>query len=341
LTARLTDNFVNRAVRRRDETPNVGRMETTAVVAAAYGGPEVLSLIEATLEDPKPGEVLIDVRAAATNPIDYKLYSGTYGDDPLKLPMRLGFEAAGVVRSVGGDVVGPSGPIHPGEEVVVYRAVGAYAGAIVASANDVLAKPSTMNFEEASGLMLTGTTAVHALHAASVSAGDTVVLHGGAGGVGLIAVQLAVVDGARVIATAGEGQQDLLRSLGAEPVVYGKGLLERIRALAPDGVDVAIDLVGTDEAGDVSVALVADHDRIVTIAGFGRAGALGIKAIGGGPGADPGTEIRAAARLELLRRAEAGALKVFIAASYPLSDVAQAHRELASGHAHGKIVLVP
>jgi NADPH:quinone reductase-like Zn-dependent oxidoreductase len=316
-------------------------MNISAVVATAFGGPEVLSVIEVELEDPKPGEVLIDVRAAATNPIDYKLYSGTYGDDLSKLPMRLGLEAAGVVRSVAGDVEGPSGPIHPGDEVVVYRASGAYASAIVASPGDVLAKPSTMSFEEASGLLLAGTTAMHALKATRVSAGDTVVLHGAAGGVGLIAIQLAVAEGARVIATAGEGQQDLLRSIGAEPVVYGKGLLERIRALAPDGVDVAIDLVGTDEAGDVSFALVADHDRIATIVGSGRAGALGAKALGAGPGADPGTEIRSAARLELLRRVEAGELKVFVAASYPLSDVVQAHRELAGGHAHGKIVLVP
>jgi NADPH:quinone reductase-like Zn-dependent oxidoreductase len=255
--------------------------------------------------------------------------------------MRLGSEAAGVVRTVNGDLEGPSGPIRVGDEVIVYRASGAYADAIVTPASTVIAKPSSQSFEEASGLMLTGTTAVHALHTVSVASGDTVLIHGGAGGVGLMAVQLAVADGARVIATASESGHDLLRELGAEPVTYGDGLLERVRALAPDGVDAALDLIGSDEAADVSIELVSDRNRIVTIVGAGRAGSLGIQAIGGGPGADPGTEIRAAARLELVKRVEAGSLRVIVASTYPLAEVAAAHRELAAGHAHGKIILIP
>jgi NADPH:quinone reductase-like Zn-dependent oxidoreductase len=179
-----------------------------------------------------------------------------------------------------------------------------------------------------------------ALTVASVGAGDTVVIHGGAGGVGLMAVQLAVASGARVIATASESGHDYLRGLGAEPVVYGDGLLERIRAVAPDGVDAAVDTVGTDEAIDTSVALVADRNRIVTIAAFQRGFELGLKVIGGAPGAGPGTEIRSA-RLELVRQAEAGKLRVRVAATYPLAEVAAAHRALATGHTHGKIVLVP
>jgi NADPH:quinone reductase-like Zn-dependent oxidoreductase len=316
-------------------------MDISAVVATAYGGPEVLSVVTSSLGEPEPGQVLVEVHAAGTNPIDYKLYSGTYGDDPSKLPMRLGLEAAGVVASIGGETVGPSGPIHTGDEVIVYRASGAYASAILASANDVILKPSTMTFEEASGLMLTGVTAVHALKATRVSPGDTVLVHGAAGGVGLMAVQLAVADGAQVIGTAAASQHDLLHSLGAEPVVYGEGLLERIRALAPNGVDATIDLIGSDEAGDVSVALVKNLDRVVTIVNSKRSTDLGIKAIGGGPGADPGTEIRAAARLELVRRVDAGELRVIVAAAFPLGEVAEAQRELARGHTHGKIVLVP
>jgi NADPH2:quinone reductase len=316
-------------------------MRTTTVVATAYGGPEVLALIESELGEPGEGEVLIDVRAAGTNPVDYKLYGGTYGDDPNNLPMHLGFEAAGVVRSVGGDAVGPSGPIHPGDEVVAFRVNGAYASALIVAAKEVLAKPSTMSFEEASGLMLTGATAVHALHATHVTNGDTVVIHGGAGGVGLMAVQLAVADGARVIATAGESAHELLRSLGAEPVLYGEGLLERIQAIAPAGVDAAVDFIGTDEATDVSIALVTNRERIATIVASARAREMGIQALGGGPGADPGTELRNAARLELIRRAEAGVLKVIVAGAFALTDVAAAHRELASGHTHGKIVLIP
>jgi NADPH2:quinone reductase len=316
-------------------------METTVVVATAFGGPEVLTVTTAELKELQPGDVVVDVRAAATNPVDYKLYGGGYGNDPAQLPMRLGLEAAGVVRTVEGDLEGPSGPIHVGDEVIVYRAAGAYAGAIVTPADSVIAKPSSQSFEEASGLMLAGTTAVHALHAASVKPGDTVLIHGGAGGVGLMAIQLVVADGATVIATAGTGSHDLLRELGAEPVAYGEGLLERVKALAPQGVDAALDLVGSDEAADVSVALISDRARMVTIVGSGRAHSLGIQAIGGGPGADPGTELRAAARLELVRRVEAGTLRVIVETRYPLAEVASAHRELQAGHAHGKIVLIP
>jgi NADPH:quinone reductase len=318
-------------------------METTVVVATAFGGPEVLVVTTAELKELQPGDVLVDVRAAGTNPIDIKVYSGAgaHGNDASKLPMRLGFEAAGVVRSVEGEPVGPSGPIRVGDEVIVYQAAGAYADAIVAAADRVVAKPSSQSFEEASGLMLTGTTAVHALSKVSVTGGDTILIHGGAGGVGLMAIQLAVTDGATVIATASESSHELLRDLGAQPVTYGEGLLERVRALAPEGIDAALDFVGSDEAGDVSLELVNDRARIVTIVGASRGATLGIQVIGGGPGADPGTELRAAARLDLVRRVQAGTLRVIVDATYPLAEVAAAHRELKAGHSHGKIVLIP
>ncbi len=313
-------------------------MKITSVVAPSYGGPEVLTTIESELADPADGQALIEVRAAGTNPIDYKLFSGTYGNDPAQLPMALGLEVSGVVRAIGGEVVGPRGPIRVGDNVIIYRAHAGYATHVLASADTILPKPDVMGFEEASGLMLTGTTAVHALTVTRVSAGDTVLIHGASGGVGLMAVQLARGDGATVIATAGEAQHDLLRSLGAEPVSYGEGLLERVRALAPDGVDAALDLVGSTEAGDVSFAL-AHKDRIVTIVASGHAKALGAQVIGGG--GDPGTEIREAARLELLRRVEAGTLKVIIDSRYPLADATAALEKLESGHAHGKIILTP
>jgi NADPH:quinone reductase-like Zn-dependent oxidoreductase len=189
--------------------------------------------------------------------------------------------------------------------------------------------------------MAAGATAFHALSAARVRSGDTVVIHGGSGGVGLMATQLAVSAGARVIATASESGHAYLRQLGAEPVTYGAGLLERIRALAAGGVDVAIDAVGSDEALDTAVALVEDRDRIVTLVAVQRGLDLGLKVLGGAPGADPGTEVRAAARLELVKLAESGALRVPVAGTYPLAEVASAHRALATGHTHGKIVLIP
>ena len=314
---------------------------TTTVVATAFGGPEALSVVDRAIAAPGDGQVSVAVRAVGTTPIDCKLYSGAFGHDPGQLPIALGSEAAGVVTAVGDGAEGPAGPIHPGDEVVLYPIEGAYASQVVVPVSSVVPKPSTLTFEQASGLMLTGSTAVHALTVTGVGAGDTVVVHGASGGVGLMAVQLAVDAGARVIATAGKSRHDYLRTLGAEPVAYGDGLIERIRALAPDGVDAAIDAVGTDEAIDTSIALVADRNRIATIAGFQRGFELGIKVLGGVPGGDPGTEVRAAARLELVRLAEAGKLKVLVAATYPLAEAAAAHRALASGHTHGKIVLIP
>jgi NADPH:quinone reductase len=314
---------------------------TAAVVATAFGGPEVLAVVEVPVNPPGPGEVRIQVRAAGASPIDYKLYSGAMGRDPARLPMRLGSEAAGVITAVGDGAEGPAGPLHPGDEVIAYRIAGAYAAEVTVPGSAVVPKPAVLSFEQAGGLMLTGATAVHALKVVGAGPGATVVVHGGSGGVGLMAVQLAVAAGARVIATASDGRHAYLRGLGAEPLTYGPGLLERIRAIAPGGADAAIDTVGTDEAIDTSLALVSDRDRIVTIAAPQRGLSLGIKVIGGAPGADPGAEIRAGARLELTQLAETGKLHVVVAAAYPLADAAAAHRDLATGHTFGKIVLVP
>jgi len=156
-----------------------------------------------------------------------------------------------------------------------------------------------------------------------------------------MAVQLAVARGATVIGTASPARHDLLRELGAHPVAYGDGLAGRVRAAAPDGVDAALDLIGTDEAVDVSLALVSDRARIATIAAFARGGEAGIKVLGNGPGADPGTEIRDAARLELARLAGDGSLRVFVTQTFPLAGVADAHRAIMGGHVTGKIALIP
>jgi NADPH2:quinone reductase len=314
---------------------------SATVVAADYGGPEVLRIIDEEVGPPGPGQVVVDVRAAGTNPIDYKRYSGAFGRDPGQLPIHLGNEAAGVVAETAEGAVGPAGPIHVGDDVIGYRIEGAYAARVLVPAAALVPKPQMMSFEEAGGLMVTGVTAVHLLTVTDVGPGDTVVVHGASGGVGLMAVQIAVDKGARVIGTAGEAMHGYLRQLGAEPVTYGEGLTERIRQLAPDGVDAAVDTVGTVDAIDSSIALVSDRNRIATIAAFERGFELGIKVLGGAPGADPGDEIRSAARLELVRLVEEGKLRVRVDRVYPLAEAAEAHRELAKGHTHGKIVLVP
>ena len=156
-----------------------------------------------------------------------------------------------------------------------------------------------------------------------------------------MAVQLAAGRGATVIATASAARHEFLRELGAVPVSYGPGLADRVRDLAPGGVDAALDLVGTDEAVDVSTELISDRSRIATLVAFRRAGQAGIKALGGGPGADPGTEIRAAARLELARLAGEGKLRVFVAATFPMARAAEAHRTIMTGHTSSKIALIP
>ncbi|MFD3499425.1 zinc-binding alcohol dehydrogenase family protein [Streptomyces sp. NPDC058678] len=311
------------------------------VVAGAYGGPEVLSVIDVTVPEPGPGQVRIAVRAAGVNPFDQKVYSGAFGTDPANLPLRLGAEAAGVVTAVGADATGPAGRVEVGDEVIAYRASGAYAAELVVPAASVVPKPAGLSWEQAGGLMAAGATAVHVLEAIGLSKDESVLIHGAAGGVGLTAVQLAVARGATVLATASPARHDLLRDLGAIPIAYGPGLADRVRAAAPEGVHAAADLVGTDEAVDVSVELVADRSRIATIAGFARGAQAGIKLLGGAPGADPGTDVRAAARLQLTEAAEAGRLRVLVADTYPLSEAAAAHRQIMTGHTSGKIVLVP
>ncbi|CAM61572.1 NADP-dependent oxidoreductase [Mycobacteroides abscessus] len=308
---------------------------TQAIVATSYGGADVLEFRDITTPGPGPGQVLINVKAAGVNPIDWKLYSGAFGTDPDKLPMRLGLEISGTIAAVGAGVDG----LVPGDDVIAAGQIGGYATRVIAAADQVFKKPASLSFNEAAGFLLTGQTAVHLLEATNVTEGDTVLIHGAAGGVGLLATQLAKARGATVVATASAARHDQLRGYGALPVEYGPGLQERVSAIGP--VDAALDLVGTDEAADVSLALVADKGRIATIAGFGRAASDGFKALGGGPGADPGTEIRLAARPELIRLAGNGELKVTVDRTYPLSDARQAHEYGQTGHARGKIILLP
>jgi NADPH:quinone reductase-like Zn-dependent oxidoreductase len=245
------------------------------------------------------------------------------------------------VSAVGTGAEGPGGPISEGDEVIGFRIPGAYADRLVVPAGTLVPKPAGVSFEQAGGLMLTGATAVHALTVTEVGPGDTVLIHGASGGVGHMAVQLARITGARVIGTASEANHAFLRELGAEPVTYGNGLVERVRALAPDGVDAVVDAVGGDAVLDASLALAGQRERIATIVPGPRAFEAGIKVLGGAPRGDPGTEIRAAARPRLADLAGEGRLRVTVAATYPLAEVAEAHRRLAAGHTRGKIILIP
>ena len=188
------------------------------VIAPRYGGPEVLELREREVPAPAAGRVVIRMRAAGVNPSDAKQIAGRFGDDPAKLPLRPGSEVAGVIAAVGDDAVGAAGPLEVGQEVLAHRVVGAWADEVVAKADNVFAKPAALSFAAAANLLLAGTTAAHLVEATGVGPGDMVLVHGASGGVGMLAVQLARIRGARVIGTASERNRTLVERIGAEPV---------------------------------------------------------------------------------------------------------------------------
>ena len=229
-----------------------------------------------------------------------------------------------------------------GDEVIAYRIDGAYADAITVSAAQVVPKPRQLNWEQAASIMLTGTTAVHGLAAIRARTGQTILIHAAAGDVGRSAVQLAALDGINVVGTASEKDFGLLRKYGVTPVKYGEGLLDRVRDVAPQGIDAMLDFTGTDEAADVSLQLVHDRSRIATIVAFDRAKRDHFLAIGSSAGQDPaGVATRNTARLRLTALAQAGAFDVRIAKTSPLAEAAEAHRLLAKGSGGGHVVLLP
>jgi NADPH:quinone reductase-like Zn-dependent oxidoreductase len=246
-----------------------------------------------------------------------------------------------VISAVGEGAAGPAGPLAVGDEVVVGSLRGGYATEVTVSAATVVPKPAEVSWEVASSLLAAGGTAVHALALLELKEDDTLVVHGASGAVGLVAVQLAVAAGVKVIGTASEARHELLRRHGAVPVSYGDGLLERLREAAPSGADGVLDAVGTDEAIDTSLKLVTDPAHIVSAVAFGRAD-TGIRLIGVNmPGADAGAEIRAEAWRQLLPLAAQGRLELPISRTFALSEAAAAHELVATGHPGGKIVLLP
>lgn len=312
-------------------------MTRTANVVLVHelGGPEVLQLETVELADPGPGEVTISTRAIGVNPVDLKMRAGFPWADQAQLPFRPGNEVSGVVAAVGPGV----DHVAVGDEVVAFRISGGYADTVTVAAGDVFPKPAALSWEEAAGLLLVGVTAVHALTKVAVKEGDRILVHGASGSVGQILIQLALLRGATVVGTAGPGNHDLLHQLGATPIAYGDGLRERAEVAGP--YDAAIDLVGTEEAFDVSLALVGDTDRITTIIGGPHAIEAGIQKIGGGPGSELGTELRAAARADVLAWAAQGKIGVRVVRTFPLAEAARAHRFVAEGHAAGKVILLP
>lgn len=306
-------------------------------IARGFGGLEAFALEEVDVPDPGPGEVTIEVRAAGMNPADAKHIRG---GDPSTLPVPIGYEVAGVVSAIGQPTPSiASGPVAVGDEVLAFRVRGGYASRLTVPARDVFAKPRNLSFPEAANLLLAGATAADMLHVTAVNTGETILVHGASGAVGVSVIQQAKLLGARVIGTASPRNFDVLERFGAEPVVYGAGLEQRVRELAPEGVSAALDTVGTDEAADVSLALVSDRGRIVTIAAPQRAEREGFLAIGGRQGAS--VTFRDAVRASLIDLAARGELIVPVVRTFPLADAIEALQLLQTGHPGGKLALIP
>lgn len=304
-----------------------------AIAIDAYGSADQLALRE--LPDPPvgPDTVLVRVRAAGVNPVDWKVREGYLaGAMPSHFPLVPGWDAAGVVAAAGPAVTG----FAVGDEVIGYVRrddiqYGTYAELVPAPERTLADKPVQASWAEAGGLPLAGLTAYQALQLARTGAGDTVLVHGASGGVGHLAVQLARALGAhRVIGTASEANHDFVRALGAEPVSYGDGLLDRIRAVAPDGVDVALDLFG-GEALDISAQLLSRPARLISTADPEHVSRLG----GSYLFVKPST-----ADLSVLAGlVDADRLTVHVARTFPLAEAAEAQRLVESGHVRGKVVL--
>ncbi|GAA1940492.1 NADP-dependent oxidoreductase [Microbacterium aoyamense] len=310
-----------------------------AIVYTEFGGPDVLHLIDIPDVSPGAGEVAIRVEAAGVNPIDAKLRSGRRASDPITTPRRLGADGAGIVTAVGDGVDG----FRPGDAVAFSGASGAYATDITIAADRVHPLPPAVGFAEGAALGIPIGTAYQTLRSLDVGPGDTLFLHAGSGSVGQAAIQFAVLWGATVIATTSDRRADRVRELGAIPVAYGDGLAERVRALAPQGVSVAIDAAGTDGAIQSSLELVADKSRIATLVRGKDAAGFGIRAFSGG-GPKPLTARELAWRAESIPVAlallAAGRFSVELGPSYALADAPEAHRVVESG-VDGKVVLTP
>ncbi|RKT86985.1 NADPH:quinone reductase [Saccharopolyspora antimicrobica] len=302
-----------------------------AIVLDEYGGPDALRLTD--LPEPKvaPGEVLIRVKAAGVNPVDWKLAAG--GLDGLMethFPLIPGWDVAGIVERVGFDVE----EYAPGDEVYGYirkdtAQHGAYAELVSAHVRMLARKPVALSWEQAAGVPLAGLTAHQAIDRVGVGAGDTVLIHAAAGGVGSLGVQIAVARGARVIGTASERNHDFVRQLGAEPVTYGPGLADRVSELAPDGVDAALDFFGAD-AVDASLQLLEKPERLASIANP-EAAAKGGHYVWVRPDS--------AGLAELAGLADSGRLTVHVDQVLPLAEAAEAWRLNQLGHTRGKLVL--
>ncbi len=290
-----------------------------------FGGPEVLEIVERPDPHPGPGQVRIAVRAAGVNASDWKKRAGLM--DP-ELPQTLGYEAAGIVDELGDGVAG----VAMGDRVFGLSPDGA-AQAELAVLSWYAPIPGPLDFAEAAALPAAVETATRALDQLGVQGGTLLLVNGASGSVGSAAVQLAVARGARVIGTASPANHDYLRSLGAEPVAYGEGMAERVRSLAPGGVDLALDVAGSGVLPEL-IELAGGAGHVLTVADFAGAQQYGVRFSRG----DSGRALYALNDIGAL--IEAGRFSLPVGQTFPLADVAEAQRVSEHGHVRGKLVLL-
>ncbi|WP_375426056.1 NADP-dependent oxidoreductase [uncultured Friedmanniella sp.] len=292
----------------------------------SYGGPEVLQVGAAPDPHPGPGQVRVRVRASSLNPIDWKLRSGMRaGGKALEGVGSVGFDAAGVVDELGDGVT----DVAVGDDVF---GLGSGTAAELAVLHAYARKPASVDWSVAAGAGVAGETAIRALDLVGVGSGSTVLIDGGAGGVGAVAVQIAVARGATVVATASEDNLGYLGEIGATAITYGEGMAERARAAAPGGFDAVFDVAGKT-APDILASLVPEPAKAITIAQY-DVGDSGMQSTFGGEG-DPRAAMEEAARL-----LEQNALVIKVQ-TFPLDRAAEAFRISEGGHVRGKLVLLP
>lgn len=311
----------------------------TAIAYTELGGPEVLTVIDIDVPAPGPGEVAVRVEAVGVNPLDLTLRAGLRPSPPITEPRRVGSDAAGVVTAVGDGVEG----YRPGDAVIVTGAQGAYATDLVVRAAHVVRRPEGVSAAQGAALGIPVGTAYQTVRSLAIGPDDTVLVHAASGSVGQAVVQFARLYGATVLGTTSDRRADRVAALGATTLPYGPDVVSRVRELAPQGVTVAIDLVGTDEALAQSIELVSDKTRIATLVRGADAAGLGIRAFSGGS-PEPLTDQQKAWRGEAIPVAAAliahGDFSVELGPQLPLADAAEAHRLVDAG-ADGKVVLLP
>ncbi|MDQ0644264.1 NADP-dependent oxidoreductase [Microbacterium murale] len=300
------------------------------IVFRQYGGPEVLHLEEAPRPSPGEGEVLVRVAAAGLNPVDYKLFSGKPTFEPYErsLPSGNGYDFSGFVAENGSGATA----FAPGDRVFGGLRFHAQADYLVTAETSLVRVPDGLSMVTAGALNVVGRTAVASVASQQLRPGESVLVSAAAGGVGVLAAQLAREAGARVLGTASPRNHDYLRSIGIEPVSYGPNLVDDVRRLAPEGLTAVLDNVGHGTI-DAAIDLGVPPARINTIADYPAIAAYGVRGVGG---ATAGVKELA----HIAGLIAAGAVDLPIDTVHPLEDAAAAYVQLMEGHARGKIVLI-